>query len=324
MRGRLTQRRPPGKIPRMNTTNRVNNRIARLLSLAGAAGALLGGLAFTARASEAAQLKTKTAEAFEQYIRTSEASMDEEISGGKTFLWIDALPAPERREAYDRLRRGEIVIERFPSRGPRDAGAIPGGLIHDWVGVVFIPGASLPRALAMLQDYDHDADYYRGQVLKSKVLWHAGGEFRIVLRLKRTRIITVIFDTEYDVHNKQLDATHATSESHSTRISEVEDAGTAREHDRPVGDDHGFLWRLDSYWRFREADGGVYVQCRAISLTRDVPAGLGWLVRPFIESIPVESLRSTLEGTRTAIAKPRDGTQASLSAGSARSQLSEP
>ena len=64
------------------------------------------------------------------------------------------------------------------------------------------------------------------------------------------------------------------------------------------GTGNGFLWRLYSYWRFEQRDGGMYVQCEAISLTRDIPVGLGWMVRPFIKSIPEKSLTSTLEDTR--------------------------
>ena len=63
----------------------------------------------------------------------------------------------------------------------------------------------------------------------------------------------------------------------------------------------GFLWRLYSYWRFHERDGGAYVECRAISLTRDVPTGLGWIIEPIIQKLPKESLIHTLNATRHAL-----------------------
>jgi len=88
----------------------------------------------------------------------------------------------------------------------------------------------------------------------------------------------------------------------------VENAGKPNEAEKPVGDDDGFLWRLDSFWRFAERDGGVYLQLEAISLTRDIPAGLGWLVGPFVTSIPKESLEFTLTRTREALA-PQSGRQ---------------
>ncbi len=98
-----------------------------------------------------------------------------------------------------------------------------------------------------------------------------------------------------------MDSTHAASISHSTRITEIENAGALQEHVTSPKDNHGFLWRLNSYWRFYQADGGVYIQCNAISLTRDIPVGLGWLVAPFIEKVPRESLNFTLKATREAL-----------------------
>ena len=159
----------------------------------------------------------------------------------------------------------------------------------------------MPEALAALQAYDRDSEYYSPEVVKSKLLERSGDDFRIYLRLKQVHIVTVVLDTEYDIHYTLLDATHAESRSYSTRIAEVENAGEPQDHDMRVGDDHGFLWRLNSYWRFYQAAGGLYLQCNAISLTREVPAGLGWLIRPFIENVPRESLNFTLEATRKAL-----------------------
>jgi hypothetical protein len=81
----------------------------------------------------------------------------------------------------------------------------------------------------------------------------------------------------------------------------VENAGSPKEKVLPPDTGHGFLWRLSSYWRFQEREGGVYVECRAISLTRDVPFGLGWVIEPIIQNLPRESLINTLEATRRAL-----------------------
>jgi hypothetical protein len=67
------------------------------------------------------------------------------------------------------------------------------------------------------------------------------------------------------------------------------------------------MWRLNSYWRFQQRDGGVYVQLEAISLTRDIPTGLGWLITPFITSIPKESLAFTLTRTRQVLVQKPSG-----------------
>jgi hypothetical protein len=273
----------------------------RRLKLLSFATALVGCLGIAPRPSRAEQLKRTTVEAFERYVRSGEARGDQELAGGKIFLWIDALPQPSRNQTYAALKQGDIITRRYQACEAPDCSAISGGLIHDWIAIVFVPGISIPQAIAVLQDYDHDTEYYGPEVLKSKLLERSGDQFRVFLRLKQVHVVTVVLDSEYDIRYTQLDATHAYSRSYSTDIREVEEAGKAQEHDRPVGDDHGFLWRLYSYWRFYQADGGTYIQCDAISLTRNVPAGLGWVIRPFIENIPAESLRFTLEATRTAL-----------------------
>lgn len=227
--------------------------------------------------------------------------MDKETSAGKGFLEIDSLPEQLRGNARANLKQGQIMIHNSQSSGSPGGPSVPGGLVHDWTGIVFIPGVSLPQTLGLLQDYNRDQDYYRPEVLQSRLIESSQNEYRVFLRLKKTHVVTVVLDTEYDVHYFHLDPARAYSRSYSTRIQEVEDPGSAKEYIRPTGDDHGYLWRLYSYWRFYEADGGTYIQCEAISLTRDVPYGVGWLVNPFIQSIPTESLRFTLEATRTAL-----------------------
>lgn len=259
------------------------------------------GVALSSQPSAATQLSAKTAQAFDQYIRAKEARENGDLAAPDNFLWIDSLAPAQRAQAYDRLRKGQILVQRDPQCASSNCTSIPGGLIHDWIGVVFVPRVSIAQALSTLQDYDRDAEYYQPEVLQSKLLERSGDDFRVFLRLKRVQVVTVVLDTEYDVHYTRLDAGRVYSRSHSTRIAEVDDPGKPSEHDESPDGGHGFLWRLDSYWRFHQADGGVYIQCDAVSLTRDVPAGLGWLIRSFIERIPSESLHSTLAETRSAL-----------------------
>jgi hypothetical protein len=113
-------------------------------------------------------------------------------------------------------------------------------------------------------------------------------------------VITIVDDTDHQVHYQVVDATHAWSRSHATRIQEVENAGEPSERLDPPGHDRGFLWGMDTYWRFQEKDGGTYVECQSVSLTRDIPTGLGWVVGPFVTSVPRESLTFTLGTARSA------------------------
>jgi hypothetical protein len=263
--------------------------------------ALLIGLLVAAHPAGAADLSAEATRGFDRYVRLTEGRIQGELKPGGAFLWLDGLADPRRSEAYSRLQRGEVITARLLTDDPSGQSSTRGALIHHWVGTVFIPGASLPQALALVQDYDHHSEYYKPEVQKSKTLEHAGVDFKVYLRLMQKKIITVVLDTEYTVHYQRVDSTRAVSSSFSTRISEVAHPGEANEQALPPGKDDGFLWRLNSYWRFSEANHGVYIQCEAVSLTRDIPAGLNWLVAPFIESIPKESLEFTLQSTRNAV-----------------------
>lgn len=250
---------------------------------------------WTAGAGAAAELQSETVAAFDSYIRTTEARIAAQASGKRSFLWTDE--SPQRR---DLVRKGQIVAQPWNSRGEVP---VPGGLIHDWIGSVFIPGVSLDKVLAMVQNYDNHYRLYQPEVIRSKTLQHDGNHYKIYLRLLKKKIITAVLNTEHDINYYPLSATRLHSRSYSTRIAEVENAGERDERELPVGAGRGFLWRLYSYWRFEERDGGVYMECQAVSLTRDIPTGFGWLIEPIIRDLPKESLMRTLEGTRQALKK---------------------
>jgi hypothetical protein len=247
-----------------------------------------------ASAMASAELQPRTVAAFDDYARRAETRLDE-LQKGSTFLWADQLPERSRQ-----ARQGQVLAESLTGKEPV---SVPGALIHDWVGAVFIPGATLERVLLLVQDYDRHKDVYKPEVIGSRLVSHNGNDFKIRLRLQKKKVITVVLDTDYDIHYVPVDSTHWSSRSLSTRIQEVENAGKPSESSLPADDDHGFLWRLDSYWRFVERDGGVYVECEAVSLTRDTPRGLGWLIEPIIRDLPRESLINTLRKTREAMGK---------------------
>ena len=239
-----------------------------------------------------AELKLATLKSFESYIRTSESQTEQRLRSG-AFLWAD-----EDAARLQRVRGGEIVIQPRTRDGHIN---VPDGLIHDWIGAVFIRGTTLAGVLACLQDYDSHKYSYKAEVLDSRLLNRNGDDFRVYLRLKKRKVLTVVLNTEHHVRYFRMNASRSYSRSYSTRIAEVEHAGEPSERERPPGRDHGFLWRLYSYWRFEERDGGVYVECRAISLTRDMPAALGWLIGPIVRGLPRESLAATLLQTRAAV-----------------------
>jgi len=248
-----------------------------------------------AQSTKPAQLKPQTLHAFDTYIRAAEAEAAQALQAGRPFLWAEASPDRIRR-----VREGQVVAEFWAGKGPVK---IANGLIHDWVAAASLPGQTVEKVLALIQDYNHHKDIYRPEVMDSKLLSRHGDDFHIYLRLLKKKIITVVLDTENEVHYGSLDPLRWTCRSYTTRIAEVQDAGSSKEKILAPDTGYGFLWRLYSYWRFEEREQRVYAECRAISLTRDVPLGLGWVVEPIIQKLPQESLIRTLEATRQALQK---------------------
>jgi hypothetical protein len=248
------------------------------------------------------QLTSPTIEAFNDYVRLTEARSDAELKRGSGLLWVDGLPGGERAQAYDQLRRGEVKMRKLETLKDGVPIRCPDGMIHHWVGLAFISGAKLEDVLGVLEDYDRHAVYYAPDVERSKIESRDGDHFRVFLRFRRHKVVTVVLDTEHDVRYFRDSETRAHSRSSAVRIAQVENAGKRDEREKTTGDDDGFLWRMETWWRMIEADGGVYVQSEVASLTRDIPTGLAWLIGPFVTSIPKESLAFTLEATRKTVA----------------------
>lgn len=237
------------------------------------------------------QLNPKTLESFDAYVHNAETEMEQSLSG--SFLWSQQ--APERTQLID---RGQVVAQYWAGEGPVK---VPKGLIHDWIAATFIPDSNIQEILAVIQDYDNHKNTYNPEVIDSRLISRDGNDFQVYLRLLKKKIITVVLDTDHEVHYCPVDKTRWVCRSYTTRIAEVEDAGTPDERVLEPDTGYGFLWRLYSYWRFEERNAGLVVECRAISLTRDVPFGLGWAIEPIIEKLPKESLVNTLEATRQAL-----------------------
>jgi len=254
-----------------------------------------GLLFFVALASicSAAELTKVTADAFDRYIAATEASLEPRVHGQK-FL------SPDESAAWrEQLRRGAVLIQ-----GVRDNGivSIPGGLIQDWMGAMFIPAASLKQTLAVIQDYPRHKEIYKPTVADAKLRSRTADEFQVYMRIVKSKLmISDVFNTEHAIRFTTLDPHRVWSRAASLRIAEVSDPGKPAEHELTVGQDRGFLWRIYGYWFFEEADGGVYVTCQSITLTRDLPFALRKIMGPIIRELPGESVRASLEQTRKAV-----------------------
>lgn len=203
-------------------------------------------------------------------------------------------------EDQDRLHRGELIIEKL---APESQEGFPGAMLHDWRGTMFVAGATAADFEQLMRNFTAYPKYYAPQVTQCRLLSQQGDRYQVLMRVRQKHVITVVMDTAYDVSFGRLDPKHGYSSSRSTRISEIADAGTANEHVLSGEDSHGFLWRLNTYWTYEERDDGLYMQIESVSLTRSIPNGLGWVIKPFVESVPRESLEFTLRSTADALRK---------------------
>ncbi len=251
--------------------------------------------------AQAADLQADTAVAFDRYVGLTEMRLNQEKNGTIPFLWVDRLLGAQRHDADARLYRGEVLVRRMETREAGRSIDIPGGLCHHWVGTVFVPGVTLDRTLALMQAYNSYQDTYRPAVRRSTVLSRDGDRFKVALQLFMKKVVSVVLDTEYDVSYVRVSAARTQVRSVTTRIAEVQHPGTFGEQERPVGHDSGFLWRFNNYCALEERDHGTYVQCESVSLSREIPMGLGWLIGPFVTGIPREALEFTLATMRQAL-----------------------
>jgi hypothetical protein len=236
------------------------------------------------------KLSPETIAEFDAYVKDGERLLQKRVDGERPFLWTDDVP-----EQRITLRRGDILIEGLP-----ETPKITGGLLHVWSGAMFVPEATGPEVLAVLQDYDRHQEWYP-EPIESKLLSRDGDVYRGYLKLRRKKVITVVLSTEHEAEYSQVSDGRWYGRSYSTKIAEVENAGKSNEKELPVGEDHGFLWRLYAYWFIEETEDGVFVESVSVSLSRQIPFGLGWVVKPFVTSLPRESLEGMLQATRVAV-----------------------
>lgn len=249
-----------------------------------------------------ADLKPHTLQAFQRYAAATEARVLAQVGPEGPFLYLDYLPQQDRDRILADLRRGELFMEHLETTdGDGREIKVKDGLVHHWLGAVFIPDVGLEKTLELIQDYDRHSEIYGPDVEAAHIISRNGDDFEVFMRFHKHKVITVVLDTVHDVQYVNLAPDRTYSISRTTSVREVKDPGTATERVLADGEGGGFLWRINSYWRFLERDGGTYVETESISLTRTIPFLVRWLVNPFVNDMPREQLADLLENTREAL-----------------------
>jgi hypothetical protein len=243
--------------------------------------------------AHAAELSPAAIAAWDAYVKTVEARRQREVPESGRFLAADFKSDPA--SLRHTLRRGVTVIEQIDEGA--DSAAASGSTIHHWRGLILVRGVSLRHILDALRNPQQHG-YKPPDVLKWRLLERRGDWERVFLRIQRQEIVTAVFNTQHDVQFTWHSATSASSRSVATRIAEVEDADAPDAGEKPPGRDRGFLWRMNSYWRYQETADGVLVELESVTLSRSVPTLLKPLAGPIISRVARESVERTLGSIR--------------------------
>jgi len=243
--------------------------------------------------ASAAELKRPTLDAWQQYVRGANARMEARLAPDKPFLWID-----ESAGRKARVRRGEVVVEPMTGRGTE---SVPDGLIHDWIGAIFIPNTTIRDLQEVAHDYDRYKNIYKPVVMDSHLLAASAEEQEFSMTWQHhVLFVNAAIEGRYRARDFLVGPGRGYSIIEASRIQQIESYGHQGEHFLPPDTGSGFIWRMQSISRYEERDGGVYLEIEGIALSRDIPASLRWMVNPVVNHLSINSLATSLRQTRQA------------------------
>lgn len=279
-------------------------RTPRPRTAARLAATIVVAAALAGPSSLAFELKAATLASFDRYVRLTELRMAGEAEGTSPFLWMDRQTEKDRSRLLQRLERGEVPVERLETRDGKAEIKTSNGLIHHWIGTVLLPGVALDRAIAFVQEYDRYPARFAPAISRARVLSHDDGHYLVAMRtFTKKMMVSVTIDADYAIDYRAIGPTRTWTKSVATHVSQIHSAGAPDERAEPGDLASGYLWRLNNYCSFEQRPEGTYEQCESISLTRDVPFGLGLIVKPFISSLPKDTIEFTLGQVRAGLRK---------------------
>jgi hypothetical protein len=242
----------------------------------------------------AATLTEETKAAWDAYIQEANAAMQARLQPGAHFLWLDDEPG-----RAEEIRRKGLYIAPV---GPHIPKAVPSGLIHDWLGVGFLPNVKIEDILKILRDYDRYKEIYKPGVIDSISHGTDGVKDLFSMRLvNKSAVAKTALDTDCEASFFRVDDHHWYGVSNTTHIQEVDKFGTPAQRTLPEDQGIGLIWRLSSITRLEERDGGVYTELEAIALSRDIPPAFRLFVTPIVRRVSRDSLVTSLHQTKAAI-----------------------
>jgi len=218
-----------------------------------------------------AHLDSTTLKAFDDYIAEFEKNDPAQFeASGK--LWIDN----ECCGKHNSFESGKPVVE------PRKNEDIANGSIHHFSGVIHVNGGTIEAVRRVMEDYPNYPRYFKPDLgsasgTKQPDSTPEDEHYRNRLMLVQTTMwMNVSFDTLYDTHYRRLGKDRWMARSTALSIKELRDPKNPAAGAYPEGDDHGFLWRTNTYWFARERKGGLDLEANSISLSRPNVSGFAW------------------------------------------------
>lgn len=260
---------------------------------------------FNTLSVRAADLHPETLTAWISCVDATERRIASQLSSTNGFLLLDFQGPSESASERRSVLSGQVVIKPVKTTGPAGSRIeIPNGMLHHWRGSIFVPGVTLDSVLSRVEN-PRSEDTKQEDVLDSRVLERAPGQLRLYLKLQRSKIVTVLYNTEHLVQYRRYGPGKGASSSTAVKIAELERSANG-EREKPQGHDRGFLWRMNSYWRYQQIDGGVIIECESMTLSRSIPSVLEFMVKPLIDRVARESMERTLQSLRTRLTATRD------------------
>jgi hypothetical protein len=248
--------------------------------------------------SRAAELKPDTLRAWDEYVTIVNADVAERSGGSRSFLWVDESP-----EARRRVQNGELVITNHDPR------KVPQGLIHDWLGVMFVPNTSLDQVMWVLNSYNRYSEIYKPLIRKTSVIEQAGDNVKLnLVAAQKALSVTAAVETDEEIRTARPAPNRVCITANAVRIVEIANYGQPSEHAFPEARRPGYVWRAYIVQRLEQRDGGVYVELETISLSRGIPVEVRWLIKPLTDDLPRKMMTDILDETRAAVKRSIPGT----------------
>jgi hypothetical protein len=242
-----------------------------------------------------AELKRETQSAWGRYMQATESRIAREMADESRFFSMVG-EGSSSASTLLALQHGRVIVREvtaFDERGM--AIPVPNATVNHWRGAVFVKGITLEQALGSAAGIP---DQKQDDLGKFRIIARDGDTLTIFMRLQKRAIVTVTYNSEHEVRTERIGEGAAFRSSHTTRMAEVVDADTPAERELPEGQGRGFLWNMNSFWRFKAMNGGVLVECESLTLSRAIPFAIRFIVNPIVDRMARKAMSDLLTSYR--------------------------